>query len=69
MESCYRITVTKYGGRAPLMQYKGILRHGSAVIDTAFNYSVEQVVRDLSAHPAMYAPLETVEVVDLTGEA
>ena len=50
------------------MQYKGILRHGNAVIDVAFNYSAAQVVRDLSAHPAQYSPGATVAVVDLTGE-
>ena len=66
--SNYTITVEKYSGRAPLMQYRGTLRHNSAVIDVAFNYSAEQVVRDLSAHPAMYSPDSAVEVVDLTGE-
>ncbi len=64
----YRIEVFKYSGQAPLMQYKGILRHGNAVIDVAFNYSAAQVVRDLSAHPAQYSPGATVAVVDLTGE-
>ena len=64
----YRIEVFKYGGNAPLMQYKAVLYHGNAVIDTAFNYSAAQVVRDLSAHPAQYSPGATVAVVDLTGE-